>query len=264
MKATYLIYEKAKKIGHCRFCGKNTSFTVRPPEIKKEIQSHIHVCKTCRDTKWKMEELGKIFNRVVERIIQTSEIADVPAESQLRPRNAVSIIDREPSRIFNNIEDWSAEVMIDGIRILAYIQARQVILLSSHYTHKTGFYQDITSDHPELQVSIAELEGTVLDGKIQEDQGNFIAFDCLKYRGTDIRDLDLDVRQQVLSKVFECIGNENYGQILVYKPRTSAEAKVLFEKAVIDWGIEGLMLKNLKSRYYAPNSWIKWRRKKND
>jgi len=262
VKATYLIHEKVERVRPCRFCSVNTSFTVRPPEIKKEIQSPVHVCNVCRLTKWKIEELGKIFNRGIDRVIQASGIPSISIDSQLRPRNELSIIELEPSRIFDNIEDWSIEALIDGIRLLAYIQDQQVILLSSYYNHKTGLYQDITDEYSDLQINIPELEGTILDGILQEEQGTFIVFDCLKYRGTDIRDLGLDIRQQVLSKVFECIGNENYGQILLYKPRTSGEAKALFEKIATEWGIKGVMLKNLNSNYYEPNSWVKWRKRR--
>ncbi len=260
MKVGYLLYEKADTVGSCRFCSKNTKGIIRPPGVVGKIKSPVFICPRCKDVKWKMEELGKLFNRpYIQRIVSSDLFPVIPIDQQIRPQEGMSFKNmRETSYIFNNIGDWYAEPMIDGSRIMAYIRRDEIRFLTSQLSKKTGVYQDITDKIPHLQLAIPELEGTVLDGKlVGDDKPKLVVFDCLKFRGMDIRSLELKARQVTLSTVFNQIGKRDcWEQIDVWKFSSTEELKTLFDDVVAK-GLKGLMLKNLRSPYHA-KGWIKW------
>ncbi len=266
-KVPYLLYEKHGTVGNCRFCQQRTSIMVYPPELKGQIQSPIYVCSRCRTLRWQMDKLGKLFNRTVERIIHSKEIPVIPIPSQLRFQEGVSIHHIEKSQILYHLADWIAEPKIDGIRVMAYIQDEQVRFLTSRHSRNTGCYRDLTDRLSHLQLTIPEVEGTILDGKLvsldetgtEITQVKFVAFDCLNYKNTDIRHLELEVRQIALSNIFKSISHSHWEQIEVWNPSTPDEMKALFNSAV-NAGWDGLMLKNLRSLYKGARNigWIKW------
>ena len=259
MKESYLLYEKHETVGECRFCSSRTSIMVYPPELKEQIQSPIYVCPTCRTTPWKMDELGKLFNRTVERIIHNKEVPIISIPSQLRFQKGVSIRHIEKSQILHHLEDWIAEPKIDGIRVMAYIQDQQVRFLTSRFSKKIGAYRDITDRLAHLQLAIPELGGTILDGILMSSK--FIVFDCLKYKNTDIRHMELAVRQVTLSNIFKSISHSHWEEIPHWELLDVDFTKKLFDSVVRN-GYEGLMLKNLRSQYKGVRNkgWIKWKK----
>jgi len=258
MKESYLLYEKHGTIGNCRFCGQRTSIMVYPPELKEQIQSPVYVCSLCRTTRWKMDELGKLFNRTVERIIHNKEVPIISISSQLRFQDGISIQHIEKSQILHHFEDWIAEPKMNGVRVMAYIQDQQVRFLTSRFPMKVGAYRDITDQLPHLQLAIPELEGTVLDG-VLAPSAEFIVFDCLKYKSTDIRHMEFAVRQITLLHIFKSISHSLWGQIETWNLSTLDEMKEIFNSA-LDADFEGIMLKNLRSPYKGgrDKAWIMW------
>ena len=297
-----LVYDKAKLGGECHFCGKKTKIFVHPSEMWGLIRSPTWVCQSCKDTDWKQEELKKVFGlKTDEPIIKGNDIPVVRSDDIIRPQKGKDLKHlKDTSVIFNYIQNWCAEQKIDGTRVTAYIGREQVRFLTSRISKKTGQYRDVSDRVPHLQLALPELEGTVLDGEmvstassldtgavgsltstttclnagaeksiaIQKRNGKlkFVVFDCLRYRGADLLDVELETRQKTLDKAMNIIGeHEFWEQIEVHKFSSAEQLKQLFEETVAQ-GLEGLMLKNLRSVHYAPSKsartkgWVKWKK----
>lgn len=199
----YLVFHERKKSGGCRFCHGKTRDAVHSPEISaKKIRSPIFVCSACREIGWKLESLRKLFNRkVVETIVHVSEIPVIPQIQQL---NMTSLGPR-----------WVTG--LGALRVLIYFYEGQTRFLTSKYIEKLRSHQDITEHVQDLVLSIPELNETVMEGNIHDlEKGpKIILYDCLKFRGLELRDSGDSVRHQALVKVFEIIGSsESWSRVM--------------------------------------------------
>jgi ATP-dependent DNA ligase len=129
------------------------------------------------------------------------------------------------------------------------------------------------------------LEGTVLDGEIvapwaatlpggkskyvtsimgslpdeavrkQKEHGwlHYVVFDCLFYRGMDLRGHTLSERQNVLDQVLKAWGN-TYAQRV---QRAAGVGKRRFYEATVASGGEGVVLKHVRHLYGDQKRWIK-------
>lgn len=187
MELPYLVFNEHETKGSCRFCHDKTRDAVFPPEIVDDIHSPIFVCSACRETDWKVEQLRKLFNRtIVENIIHVSEVPVIPQRIQL---DMTSI---SPRKIAGN-----------ALRVFIYFHYGQTRFLTSRYDIRR-LHLDITNQYPDLQLSIPELNETVMEGGIHGP--NIFLSDCFKFRGLDIRTIDYSVRYKALLKVIEIIG----------------------------------------------------------
>lgn len=300
----YLIYRSSKRLGKCRFCPQRTSVVIAPQGVLLD-RSPVHVCPTCRDTKWKQAELGKLFGVKVDGVLSVIEEPIIPREEQLRPQRGVSIRHlKDKSRIFGDLYQWVAEPKKDGIRALAYFTKDDIRFLSARLSKRTGFYRDLSDRVAHLRGAYPELEGTVLDGELilekesammtkdvakgslnitvailnagvqkslefQKQHGalRYYLFDCLKFKGRDLRAEPLRARLKILARIMKLL----YGPYVIdvfemprRRCRTLNELKQFFDKVMAE-GDEGLMLKNLNGVYYAPSvgarskDWVKWK-----
>lgn len=197
MELPYLVFNEHKTKGSCRFCHVKTRDVVYPPEIVDDIHSPIFVCSACREVYWKVEELRKMFNRsIVENIIHISEKPVVPRRIQL---DMTSLCPR-----------W---IVGDGaLRVFVYFHDGETRFLSSRYMVRTSSYHDVTDLFQDLHLNIPELNETVLEAGINdggERIHTIVVYECLKFRGLDIRGIENFVRVRALDKVFEVIGSKD-------------------------------------------------------
>ena len=202
----FLVYHEHETEGDCRFCHEKTRDAVHPPEIQdKFVRSAILVCSACRQVDWKLESLRKLFNRkIVETIVHVSELPVIPKELQL---NMTSLSPR-----------WITGK--GALRVLIYFHEGQTRFLTSRYIERLRSYQDITDNVQDLQLSIPELDETVLEGNIHE-HGNghrIVLTDCLKFRGLLLVDSGEFVREKALDRCVTIIGpRENWTKVMSQK-----------------------------------------------
>lgn len=190
-----------------------------------------------------------------------------------------------PPESLGPIEEWFIERKYDGIR-------GQIIVRNGHrYIWSRG--EDLLTDKfPEFAVLTRLLpNGTVIDGEIlpykdgqvlpfalmQTRIGRkqlskkileaaplvMICYDLLEYNGTDIRNLALHERRQLLAQILKEFATENTPLMLseTLACRTWDEVKQEREKAR-NYRCEGVMLKRKSSIYEAGRrrgNWWKWK-----
>jgi bifunctional non-homologous end joining protein LigD len=166
--------------------------------------------------------------------------------------------------------EWIYEIKFDGFRALAFKDRKGTRLLSRNQ-------KDFAERFPSVYEAIADLavEDVILDGEIValDDRGRssfqllqaynlgeqrppilFFAFDLLRLKGRDLRDLPLTERQAELKRL---LGTRT-GVVRVSSPLGS-DHRVLLEQAR-ELGLEGLIGKRPGSRYESgarTGSWIK-------
>jgi hypothetical protein len=134
-----------------------------------------------------------MFNRnKVEMIVHVSDLPVVPRSLQL---DMTSLSPR-----------WKTGK--GALRVLIYFYGGQTRFLTAKYNEKLRSHQDITDTVVDLQLSIPELEETVLDGNVHEVNGGHkvIITDCLRFRGLLMTDSGDSARHAALNKVFGIIG----------------------------------------------------------
>jgi ATP-dependent DNA ligase len=169
-----------------------------------------------------------------------------------------------------------AETKMDGSRYVLYLGGcdpyeRQEgnALLSRRVSVKDGKHVDRTDNVPHFtHIDYEGLEGTVLDGEVmssdflktnsimnsgpalavakQMEKGklNYHVFDCMAFRGEDIRSLPLEKRRLVLEEVIRRMDNENVRLI----PQFTSNLTDHFTRIVEDGG-EGIIVKDLRAGY---------------
>ena len=158
---------------------------------------------------------------------------------------------------------WVYEEKYDGIRVLAYKEAKHVSLLSRNDVDRTG-------DFPEVFAAIAKLRpaSLLLDGEVvvfdrkkvsrfqllQQSKGDtfYAVFDCLYADGTDLRHEPLSARRKILEKVVPTSG------VLLLSRRLSGNGFKAYKLAK-QCGYEGLVAKDRSSPYVERRSkyWLK-------
>jgi DNA ligase-1 len=185
--------------------------------------------------------------------------------------------------VLGEAQDWQAEWKWDGIR------AQLVKREGSCFLWSRG-EELITSRFPEIEAAGLRLpSGTVLDGEIiarvdnnplpfselqrrigrknlskrilNEVPAVFVAYDLLESGGVDVRQKDLAWRYGTLTALV----NQNADQGLILSPKVSAASWKELAELKDDSrsrGVEGLMLKRLRSPYgmgRRRGDWWKWK-----
>lgn len=167
-------------------------------------------------------------------------------------------------------KEWIYEIKYDGYRIVSYIDSNRVKLFSRNGNDYSKNFSDIASS---LQ-SFFKGRQVVLDGEIAviDENGKtdfsslqnyvknktnknlcYIVFDVLALDGEDIREKPLSYRKQKLKSI---LGKAPDNIILGSYMTKNGEQ---FFKAVSGLGLEGIVCKNLKSKYTSGknNDWVK-------
>lgn len=180
--------------------------------------------------------------------------------------------------VYDDPSFW-AEEKLDGDRRIAHFTDEGVRFTGRRVSVKDGLLVEKTDNLPHLNAPPFSLIGTVLDGEIvcadplarsrdvtsimgsapdkaiakQTERGwlRFAAFDCLFYKGQDMRALPLYARRITLDHVLAEWKNPH--AFLV--PASEDKRGLLSE--VWARGGEGIILKNSNAPYDTPNSWIK-------
>lgn len=145
--------------------------------------------------------------------------------------------------------NWYAEESVVGDRVLvefttcgAYDRSFQLFKL-----------MDVTNDQ-KSQIRAA-LNGNVVDGKIRTD-GQLVLFDCLMYKGKDVRAESLVRRRRHLRQIVDTL-SAIWPQVEIVPNVTllGLTPKQLLEKCLKE-GKPGIVLKDLSSLYGQKDSWI--------
>lgn len=179
---------------------------------------------------------------------------------------------------------WQAEWKWDGIRAQAIYRGGEIFIWSRGEELSTEKF-------PELHDFLRELpEGTVLDGEaicfsegqplpfnilqtrigrknltkkiLAESPMAFIAYDCLEYKGEDIRSRPMIERREILQKIH---AQTNHPEIFRLSPVVDFSSwEELYELRLRsrDMHAEGFMLKRLDSAYLTGRKrgdWWKWK-----
>jgi ATP-dependent DNA ligase len=182
----------------------------------------------------------------------------------------------KPGRPFDS-DDYLFEIKWDGTRMLAYIEEDGYRLVNRHG-------RDRTEQYPELGFLRHFPAGTILDGEmvvlvdgkphfgklLSREQtraslkirmlarslpATYVAFDLLYARYEPLLDQPLQKRQARLRKLLEDQGPSR----VVLSEGVAGQGRAFFEE-VCRHGLEGVVAKNLESRYLAgkrSGDWIK-------
>jgi DNA ligase-1 len=167
---------------------------------------------------------------------------------------------------FNN-DEWFTELKLDGIRLIpSHIERPRL------YTRHEN---EITANFPELIDSMPIPEGTILDSELivlgadgkpdfeatmerfkskkSKHKPHVVAFDIIKYKGTDVTGLPLSERKKLLDGAFE--SNEYYTKSIYWQGKG-----VEYFQAIQSQGLEGVVLKQADSKYEVNKRSDKWQK----
>ena len=160
------------------------------------------------------------------------------------------------------------EEKVDGYRMVAHKDGAAVKLVSRQGSDHTRRYPDIVAAIRALEVPTLLLDGeiAIFDQKLISrfewlrhsappelaTPPLFMAFDCLYYRGKDLRDRPLYVRRNVIEDTLD-------GQDLVLPVRRRADDGLAAWQQVVERGYEGLVAKDPASPYRGGRTlaWLK-------
>jgi ATP-dependent DNA ligase len=188
--------------------------------------------------------------------------------------------------------NWWAEEKYDGDRRIAQFLVEGVRFTGRRVSKVDGFLVEKTDNLPQLNGRAAgtlgfqcvplSLLGTVLDGEIvcadplarsrdvtsimgsapsvaikkQQERGwlRFAAFDCLFYKGTDMRGMPLHARRIALDHVM-AEWNNPYAFAVPFRDDKEALLEEVWSR-----GGEGIILKNSSAPYGIEREWVKVKR----
>lgn len=223
-------------------------------------------------------------------ILSSNEVGMVPRDQQLRPQRGIDFRDLREKEVASLTDGtWGWDFKFDGVRLLGYfLPTGELRLLSSRISKRTGEYSDKTDNFEHLKMVVPELAGTVLDcegildipemasetnvakgsrnitvslmnagsaksNALQEEHGKLklMVFDCLKFKGVDLRNRAYVSRRIALIKALGCISTSHIERTELNGPiRELAEIERAKERALAA-GHEGIMLKRMSSLYRA-------------
>lgn len=165
-----------------------------------------------------------------------------------------------------------AELKLDGIRLI--VSTMEGLRLYTRHQN------DVTNKFPELHNSPLP-PGTILDGELivtdpqgkpdfeavmsrfqsrsSREKATFCAFDIIRYKGIDVTGLPLSRRKELLAEAF--MESERYTRVM-----PANGSPLHYFGAVSSLGLEGIVIKDLRSRYtVGTRSWswqkvINWTR----
>ncbi|MBO7745833.1 DNA ligase [Paenibacillus sp. MWE-103] len=159
-------------------------------------------------------------------------------------------------------EHHVAELKLDGIRLI--VSTMDGLRLYTRHEN------DVTNKFPELHNSPVP-SGTILDGELivtdsagkpdfeammsrfqsrsNREQATFCAFDIIRHKGIDVTGLPLSRRKELLAEAFT--ETERYTKVM-----PANGSAVQYFGAVSTVGLEGVVIKDLRSRYaVGTRSW---------
>lgn len=225
----------------------------------------------------------------------TNPVEDDPNLQQIWPAGA----ENNPTMLEDVLahhhgSNWAYEEKFDGERLLIHFQETGNRVTTRRQSKKTGLMNERTNNVPHIRgLVVPELAGTVLDGEIinlngkdtlgltqsamnslpdraislQKEHGwlVFKAFDCLFYKGEDIRAMSGYTRKSYLSDVLEKIRrkypeSKAYFQESIWYMIIGAEAVRDRFDGIVRAGGEGLVLKDMSAAYGQNHSWLKMKK----
>mgnify|MGYP001572094045 CR=1 FL=1 len=177
--------------------------------------------------------------------------------------------------------DYVEEIKYDGHRMVAQACREGTRFTSDHPAKSSGLFVENTDSLPHLFKPVPALFGTALDGEavtdlLKRSKSNkvttimgassglaisrqqtagwlqFAVFDCLFFKGKDIRNRPLEERQQYLFDAIKLWNNPYVSPVI----GTFKGKKAFYDEAIRN-GHEGTIFKSLSSRYGNPNDWVK-------
>ncbi|HEY8944755.1 MAG TPA: RNA ligase family protein, partial [Polyangiaceae bacterium] len=98
--------------------------------------------------------------------------------------------------------EWVFERKLDGIRVLAFKEGREVRLLSRNQLPQNHHYPSFVEAIAALPVKNAILDGEALDGRWDPRMTpGYYVFDLLWLEGRDLTELPLDERREQLTRL---------------------------------------------------------------
>lgn len=202
------------------------------------------------------------------------------------------VLQLEPAKARATLKDfmwddhnqWSADEKLDGTRYLCHLAVDgKNRFTSRRRSVNGGLYVEKTDNFPHLaKIQWPNLHDTIIDGEIvvpggeskswdvtsvtgglpdtalkfQEKYGfvEYVIFDMLFFKGTDIRDYPLKARLMFLKHIFHEELQQNEYITMV---RFVNENKRQFYEEIVTKGGEGIILKNSMSKYGVLTAWAK-------
>lgn len=209
------------------------------------------------------------------------------------PAKAVNDLPRGSRTVYDTPQHTVCEPKIDGVRVLLHFLPNGRIEATSRRRDQSGFYSRLTENLPHLTHlgTGAHPFGdgyTILDGEIimptkvgrsagslgsimsivgslperalrlQAEYGlvQYCVFDCLMYRGQDLRTFPLAHRRQIAQIIVAGMGNANVSLVPQF-PVSAADDKRQYMGQMLAAGFEGLVLKDPNAGYYDKHAWLK-------
>jgi ATP-dependent DNA ligase len=95
--------------------------------------------------------------------------------------------------------EWVFEKKLDGIRLLAFKEGREVRLLSRNRLPQNGSYPEFVEAVRELEARELILDGEATGGWSNRQKSGYYVFDVLWVDGRDLTSLPLDARRELLN-----------------------------------------------------------------
>ncbi len=199
-----------------------------------------------------------------EALVAPSQNTPIKHPKKIKPGSILQpMLASQTDKIFND-PDWIYELKWDGYRILAHISNKGVLLQSRNGINYNAKFQAL---HDELtmiehevildgEVVILDADGVSRFGELQNYPSSngtlrFYVFDMLFLNGLSMLDLDLVNRKSLIPEVVEGL------EITQYCDHIEGMGTALFHKAV-EAGMEGVMAKEIHSRYAIGVRTEKW------
>lgn len=177
-------------------------------------------------------------------------------------------------------KNWISQVKWDGVRVLTYYDGKDVRLFNRKKNERTFHYPELTNIHSFCKADSVILDGEIIalgnDGKpsfheVMRRDGirrlervshlrnsvpvTYMIFDIIFYNGKWMNDFRLEDRLQLLSDLI-IPGNE------VQLVPSFDNGKSLYQ-AIEQQELEGIVIKDLNSKYVINGKNASWQKKKN-
>jgi ATP-dependent DNA ligase len=156
-----------------------------------------------------------------------------------------------------------------GIRFLFHINDNGNRLVTRNGKNKISAVPQFKANIPELDGTVLDCEGITPSDRTEDAKRVFgrespvenykdaklLLFDCLKYKGKQIIDLPLRKRREYLEKAYRILKDL---RLNVSLEKLSHENKVKKLEDIIKRGGEGMIIKQLGSKYYPGERTAAW------
>jgi bifunctional non-homologous end joining protein LigD len=244
-----------------------------------ENQSSVRSEKSLGDEPHSKIVTGKKGKPSESPVLPMSKIPTKKISTKLKrtemPRNIMPMLATLTDQPFDNRE-WLYEVKWDGYRAIAEVEAGKNKKSDATVNLYSRNQKSFTEKYPLVAEALKGLGHTaLLDGEIialdangqshfeslqnyanVQKQLQYQVFDLLYLDGVDLRELTLVQRKELLQKLLQNLPTDS---IVKYSDHVFTKGTALFEKAVKQ-GLEGIMAKDVQSRYYVgqrSDSWLK-------